>query len=601
MVPRLLKPPIRASIRASLFSPAHFGKHPLHCLFRRDTATAVRWLLPDAIDPLLTRRLMESTGLPPWAAELLIRRGFSDPADAQIFLDPKLRTLSDPFLLPSMAAAVDRLLIAIKKRERIVLYGDYDVDGVTSLTLLTRVLRAYGADVATFLPHRVDEGYGLSADGISRCVEQHQPQLLVAVDCGTTSVDEIAQLRTSGIDTIILDHHEPKEELPKAVALVNPKLGSDFRYLCSAGICFKVAHALAKRQPPPNFDLKDVLDLVAIGTIADIVPLVQENRIFARAGLVRLEQTKWLGVKALIEASSLTAPFSATDVGFGLGPRLNAAGRLTSAEASLELLLTADPTRAHLLAMQLDQQNRERRTVEDEVLVKAEAQLLNVCPPHEHAAIVVGALGWHPGVVGIVASRLQRRYHRPTVVVGFDPMGIGKGSGRSIEGLCLVTALGRCSDHLDRFGGHEMAAGLTMRHELFDSFRQAFALAAREMLTNDQLTPRLRLDGELRFNDINLRLLQQHDQLQPFGMENRQPLFFSRQVSCVGEPRVMKEKHYSFLLRQGRADCRAVWWNSTEIPLPAPPWDVAFTVRRNEWKGNVSVQLEIADVRTSIG
>ena len=560
----------------------------------------MRWLLPDAIDPLMTRRLVDSTGLAPWVAELLVRRGFADPAHAQVFLDPKLRTLSDPFLLPAMHAAVDRLLIAIENRERIALFGDYDVDGVTSLTVLSRVLHAYGADVAAFLPHRVDEGYGLSAEGVSRCVELHRPQLLVAVDCGTASINEIAQLRDSGIDTIVLDHHEPKQELPDAIALVNPKLGNDFRYLCSAGICFKVAHALAKRRPAPNFDLKDILDLVAIGTIADIVPLVDENRIFAKAGLLRMEQTKWPGIKALIEASSLTAPYSATDVGFGLGPRLNAAGRLASAEASLELLLTDDPVRARLLATSLDQQNRERRTVEDEVLVKAEAQLLNTCHPNEHAAIVVGALGWHPGVVGIVASRLQRRYHRPTIVVGFDPMGIGKGSGRSIEGLCLVTALGRCAEHLDRFGGHEMAAGLTMRHELFDAFRHAFGLAAREMLSTEQLTPRLRLDGELRFNDINLRLLQQHDQLQPFGMENRQPLFYVRRVMSVGEPRLMKEKHYSFLLRQGRADCRAVWWNSAEIPLPAPPWDVAFTVRRNEWKGNISVQLEIVDVRTSI-
>jgi single-stranded-DNA-specific exonuclease len=544
---------------------------------------------------------MDTTGVSPWVAELLARRGFVEPEHCSHFLEPRLRALSDPFLLPDMAAAVDRLLAAIARKERVVLYGDYDVDGVTSLTILTRVLRAYGCDVAAFLPHRVDEGYGLSADGVARCVETHRPQLLLAVDCGTTSVNEITQLRAQGVDTVVLDHHEPKGTLPPAVALVNPKLGESFRYLCSAGLSFKLAHALAKRQPPPNFDLKDILDLVAIGTIADIVPLVEENRIFARAGLERMAQTKWPGVKALIEVAALKPPFTPSDVGFGLGPRLNAAGRLASAEAALELLLTDDRGRATLLAKLLDQQNSERRTVEDDVLVKAEAQVRNLCAPAENAAIVVGAIGWHPGVVGIVASRLQRRYHRPTIVIGFDPMGIGKGSGRSIEGLCLVTALNRCAEHLDKFGGHEMAAGLTMRHELFENFRLAFSSTAREMLTDDSLIPRLKLDCEVRLQEVCMAMLKEHDSLHPFGMSNRQPIFYVRGVTCFGQPRVMKDKHQSFVLQQERSQCRALWWNSVEVPLPPQPWDVAFTIRRNEWNGNVSVQLEIADIRASGG
>lgn len=500
-----------------------------------------------------------------------------------------------------MDAAVNRLLLAIERKERIALYGDYDVDGVTSLTILSRVLWAYGCSVCTFLPHRVDEGYGLSADGVARCIQEHRPQLLVAIDCGTTSIKEITELREKGVDTVVLDHHEPKEELPPAVAIVNPKLGETFRYLCSAGICFKVAHALAKRRPIPDFDLKDILDLVAIGTIADVVPLVEENRILAKAGLERLQETKWPGVRALLSVAGLKPPHLPADVGFGIGPRLNAAGRLDSAEAALELLITEDSGRAFLLAKLLDQQNSERRAVEDDVLVKAEAQARNHCDPVEHAAIVVGALGWHPGVVGIVASRLQRRYHRPTIVIGFDPMGVGKGSGRSIEGLCLVSALGRCSEHLEKFGGHEMAAGLTMRHEFFEDFRSAFGSAAREMLTEETLVPRLRLDAEVRLSDVGMAMLKEHDGLHPFGMQNRQPIFYARGVTCIGQPRVMKDKHYSLTLRQGRGECRAVWWNSVDLPLPPAPWDVAFTLRRNEWNGNVSVQLEIADVRSAGG
>ncbi len=536
----------------------------------------------------------------PWLAELLARRGFSAQEKAAHFLQPRLKTLSDPFLLPAMEAAVERILAAVDEHQCIVIYGDYDVDGVTSITILTRTLRAYGAEVAAFLPHRVDEGYGLSADGVARCVEEHCPELLLAVDCGTTSVAEIAQLAADGVDVVVLDHHEPKSELPPACALVNPKLGADFHYLCTAGLAFKLAHALLKRRPLPGFDLKDVLDLVAIGTVADIVPLVDENRVLVKAGLERLAESKWPGVRALIEVAGLKPPFNSTDVGFGLGPRLNAAGRLASAEAALELLLTDDPVRARLLAKSLDLHNRERRAIEDDVLTQARAQVLNKYDPDGDAAIVVGAAGWHPGVVGIVASRLQRLHHRPTIVIGFDTMGIGKGSGRSIEGFSLVTALGKSAQHLEKFGGHEMAAGLTIRQELFEDFRASFTDTARAMLTAEQLEQTLHLDAELQLSAVQLSLLKEHDAFHPFGAQNRQPVFFARRVSLGAEPRVMKEKHYSFLLRQGRAECRAVWWGAAEFPLPAAPWDVAFTISRNEWNGRVEPQLEIRDVRAAV-
>jgi single-stranded-DNA-specific exonuclease len=560
----------------------------------------MRWIFPQTADSDVCARLLAGTGVSSWVAELLARRGMADPDAVVRLLQPKLRSLSDPFLLPGMDGAVTRILAALERGERIALYGDYDVDGVTSITILTRVLSAYGIRPAAFLPHRVDEGYGLTAEGIGRCVETHAPQLLIAVDCGTTSVAEIAVLRQQGVDTIVLDHHEPKAELPSAVAIVNPKLGPNFHYLCSAGLAFKLAHALLKRRPLAGFDLKEVLDLAAIGTVADIVPLVEENRILVKAGLERMEQTKWPGIRALIETAALRRPYTATDIAFGIGPRLNAAGRLASAEAALELLLTEDDGRARLLAKLLDQQNRERRALEDDVLAQAEAQILGRYDPQSDAAIVVGATGWHPGVVGIVAARLQRRHHRPVVAVGFDTLGLGKGSARSIEGLSLVAALEECKDHLERFGGHEMAAGLTMRYEAFPLFQTAFAQAARGMLTSDQLVPRLHLDAELKLGEINLPLLDEHGALQPFGIGHRQPVFFARKVVFAAQPRLMKDKHYSFFLRQGRSEIRAVWWNSAEIPLPDLPWDIAFTIERNEWNGTVSPQLDIRDVRTAV-
>lgn len=562
-------------------------------------STGTRWILPAAVDSATVARLVTDAGIARWAAELLVRRGLSDPECAAKFLHPRLRALADPFLLPAMDRAVERLLVAVTLGQRIALYGDYDVDGVTSLALMTRVLRACGAEVAAFLPHRVEEGYGLSAEGVARCVEKHRPELLVAIDCGTTSVTEIARLNAAGVDVLVLDHHEPGAELPAAHAVVNPKLGGDSGYLCSVGICFKVAHALLKRRPLEGFDLKEMLDLVAIGTVADVVPLVQENRILVRAGLEQLARTQWPGVRSLIEVAGLRSPFKPADLGFGIGPRLNAAGRLDSAEAALELLLTADPARASALARALDQQNRERRLVEDEVLAKAEAQITTVYDPAGDAAIVVGGAGWHPGVVGIVASRLQRRYHRPAFVIGFDAMGLGKGSGRSIEGLSLVAALAKCEGLLEKAGGHEMAAGLTIRQERFEEFRSAFTQAAREMLTPEQLQRSITPDAELMMSQLNLGLLDEHDAMQPFGTDNRQPVFFTRGVSLAGEPRLMKDKHFSFLLRQGRSQCRAVWWNAAGNSLPSPPWDIAYTVSRNEWNGRVELQVELRDVRSA--
>jgi single-stranded-DNA-specific exonuclease len=559
----------------------------------------MRWILAPNVETRLVEDLSKALGVPRLIGELLVRRGFEDVDSAAKFLDPRLKMLSDPFLLADMDAAVARILAAIDARERVVLYGDYDVDGVTSLALMTRVLRAYGMEPARFLPHRMDEGYGLSADGVTRCVEEHRPQLVIAMDCGTASVKEIRGLRESGVDVIVVDHHEPQAELPPCNALVNPKRGADFHYLCTVGLAFKVAHALLKRRPLASLDLREVLDLVALGAVADIVPLVEENRVFVRHGLRRIAESRWVGVRALVEVSGVKAPISPGDIGFMLGPRLNAAGRLGTAQDALELLLTEDPRRAREIAKDLDEQNRERRAVEERVVVEAEKQISEWFDPARHAAIVVGALGWHPGVIGIAASRVQKRYHRPTFVIGFDEDGMGKGSGRSVEGLSLVAALDRCGIHLEKFGGHAMAAGLTVREERFGAFRDAFMNAAREMLTDDWLIPRLRLDGELAPGEVTLGLVDHLDALQPFGIGNHAPLFFASGVTVSGEPRVMKEKHLSLNLRHGRSETRAVWFGSATLEMPRLPWDVAFTVERNEYQGIVRPQVQIKAVRAS--
>jgi single-stranded-DNA-specific exonuclease len=563
--------------------------------------TEKRWIVAEPCsDSSSEISWTEICGLP-CIVELLKRKGFTCADEINAFLQPRLRSLSDPFLLPNMATAVERILAAIDRRERIVLFGDYDVDGVTSLALLAEMLRSYGASPELFLPLRMEEGYGLSPESVQRCCEQHQPQLLIAVDCGTSSHAEISSLKERGVDVIVLDHHEPKSTLPDCVAIVNPKAaaGSDFEYLCSVGIVFKLCHALLKTRPAPGFDLKASLDLVALGTVADIVPLERENRILVLRGMMELARSKRPGLRKLMEVAAVRSPVTAEDIGFRLGPRLNAAGRLATAEKALRLLLTNDEKEAEELATLLDTQNRDRQVVERKICEEAEEKLTAQFDTTRDAAIVLGSRDWHPGVLGIVASRLARKYHRPTILVAFDAAGLGKGSGRSVEGLSLVEALNVCEEYLEKFGGHEMAAGLAIREKNFAAFAGAFRDAARELLSEEDLQPRLHLDHELTFPQLNGDLLRWHQALEPFGSANRQPTFFARGVEPAVEPQVLKEKHLVLRLRQQSHFRRAIFFDGASTPLPKPPWDIAFRVNADEYDGETRLQIQVEALRAA--
>jgi len=562
---------------------------------------ARRWILPSLSHDGTLVKFSEDVCSLASIARLLQRKGLLNDQQATDFLRPRLRQLSDPFLLPNMRAAVDRILRAISEQERIVLYGDYDVDGVTSLALLNEMLVAYGATPSLFLPSRMEEGYGLSAEGIERCWQAHNPQLFIAVDCGTSSCTEIAEVRARGADVIVLDHHEPKTALPDCVALVNPKVSgaSAFGYLCSVGIVFKLCHALLKTRPLPDFDLRRRLDLVALGTVADIVPLEAENRILVHHGMREIASRRLLGISELLNVAAIGSPILAEHIGFRLGPRLNAAGRLTTAEKALRLLLTRDTAEASALAAELDGQNRERQNVEREIVLQAEAKIADGSLG-EAAAIVLGDRSWHPGVLGIVASRVARSYHRPTIIVGFDEAGVGKGSGRSIPGLSLVATLGQCADHLEKFGGHEMAAGLTIHEEKFPEFAAAFQKACAATLSQEQLEPTLHLDDELALNDLNWNLLRWHELLQPFGQGNLQPLFFARAVVPVAPPQTLKEKHLVLRLRQNGQFRRAIFFGGAEQALPKPPWDVAFRINSDEYEGEIRLQMQVEAIRSAV-
>ncbi len=559
------------------------------------------WSFPEPMELQGALAVSRQLNFAPSLAGVLARIGLVEEQQARHFFNPRLRELRDPFEINGMRKAVDRIFQAIDRRETIALYGDYDVDGVTSVALLTRVLRVYAADVRTFLPHRLEEGYGLSEEGVQRCLSQHAPKLLVALDCGTSAPDRIREIETGGADVVVLDHHETKGRLPVCCAFVNPKAGTDYHYLCSAGLVFKLCHALFRVRRPSDFDLKKCLDLVALATIADLVPLVDENRTFVHHGLRQLEQTDWIGLRALKQVAAVTPPIRPVHVAFRLGPRLNAAGRVGVAQDALELLLADDLDKAALLARSLDWQNRDRQTLEQQTLGEVLQQVARNFMPDRDFAIVAGSHGWHPGVVGIVASRLAKQFHRPSIVIGFDGAGEGKGSGRSVPGLSLVKALEGCGEHLLQFGGHEMAAGVRLAFDQLEPFSAAFRAMARRMLTPEMLQPRLEIDAELTVYDLNLDLLNCHEMLQPFGIGNPQPLFFIRRVTPAGEPRLLKEKHRLFTLQRGESVLRAIHFNGARFPLPAPPWDVAFYLERNSYQNGLQLQLQVEALRSAGG
>ena len=567
-----------------------------------------RWS-PAPPQPLLAGQLASQLKVSPLLAQCLLNRGHSEPFAIQNFLQPRLKNLADPFLLPDMEKAVQRLLRAREQNESLVIFGDYDVDGVTSTALLLEVLRALGWRVDFYLPGRMDEGYGLSADGVENCLKKFPTTLLLAVDCGSTAVESIALLRSRGVDTIVLDHHQVSSPAPAAVALVNPQLSTlnsqpstAFTELCSAGLAFKLAHALVKRGRETNlsgaaeFDLRPLLDLVALGTIADIVPLTGENRILVSTGLERLNQTQRPGLVALKNVAQSPQQLGAYDVGFQLAPRLNAAGRLETAEEALRLVLAKSSEEATPLAQNLDSCNRERQKIERGIVEEVSGVVRSKFNPHTDFVIVEGRLLWHIGVVGIVASRVLQEFYRPTIIIGGEG-GEWRGSGRSIAGFDLASALRECDDLLLRHGGHAMAAGLSIAPDKIDSLRQRLNEIARSRLRPEDLQPSLRIDVEVGLDEITLESIAELDRLKPTGQGNQgvqccaRNLSHQRPLQRIGA----QKQHVKMWVTDGMATHKAVWWNGGEKSLPVGKFDLAFAPQINRFNGNLAVQLKVLD------
>ena len=559
--------------------------------------------------PLLTGRLADALKISPLLAQCLVNRGLTDTAAAEFFLRPMLKQLADPFLVPNMAAAVDRLFAARERGELIVIFGDYDVDGVTSTALLVEMMRALGWKVEPYLPSRLDEGYGLSRDGVENCLKRIPAKLLLAVDCGSTATATVRWLDQQGVDVIVLDHHQVASPSPEVIALVNPQLAPagapSFRELCSAGLAFKLAHALVKRGRERGlpealaYDIRQFLDLVALSTIADLVPLTGENRILVNAGLDRLRRTERPGLRALKTVAQVPAVVGVYEVGFQLAPRLNAAGRLETATAALELLLAADLAAAEPLARDLDTRNRERQRIErsiaDEVIGAVRARF----NPETDFAIVEGQLLWHIGVVGIVASRVLREFYRPTIILGGDGEQ-WRGSGRSIEGFDLAAALVQCDDLLLRHGGHAMAAGLSIKPDQLDAFRARLNGLARQTLRPEHLKQTLRLDAEVPLGELTLDRLEELEQLEPVGQGNPSVQLLARNVSLQGAPQRMgrDQQHLKLKVTDGAVAHGAVLWNCGEhANIGAGRFDLAFAPQINEFNGRRLVQLKVLDWR----
>lgn len=557
--------------------------------------------------------LSKRAGISRVLAELLLRTGLRDADAAAGFLQPALAGLNDPFLLRNLDRAADRLRQAIAARETIVVLGDYDVDGVSSTALLVMVLRRFGLNPRFVVPRRSEDGYGLSRSAIDRALEAGKPHLFVALDCGTNSHDEAAYLREQGVDVLVIDHHRSKERTLEDGILINPHVheeampeDSAWRHLCTVGLVFKLMHGLLKQLRGENhpvafrIKLKDHLDLVALGTIADLVPLVGENRILARHGLRILEQTHRPGLRALMEVSGVRPEngITPTDISFRLGPRINASGRLADAALSVELLLSDDLAFCVETSRQLDAFNRERQEIERAITEEAERIIESQFAAH--AGVVLFGENWHPGVVGIVAGRVTRKYNRPCVVLGNEG-DMAKGSGRSIDGVNLVEVLGTCCEHLTSWGGHPMAVGVALPKLHLDAFRARFAEAVRLHAGGDIAEARLEIAAWLMPEQINERLMAELDSLHPFGQGNPEPVFGIRGVVLRNPPEVFKEQHFRFHFEDGRGRrLHGVAWKlAHRMPPLGTPLDLAIELKWNHFNGRKLLQLGLIDWRAS--
>lgn len=563
------------------------------------------WIILSSDSPEMVEHLSKELNLPKIIISLLFQRGYKTKEAIENFLNPSLKNLHNPFTLPDLEKAVERVTRAVRKNERILVYGDYDVDGITGTALLVRTLKGLGADVGFYIPIREREGYGLSVQGLSYAREQNI-SLIITVDCGTTNFKEIDWAKESGIDIIVCDHHEPKEELPSAYALINPKRQDSqypFSELAGVGVAFKFAWALLKESQKDNAkeELIENLDLVALGTVADIAPLIDENRILVKFGLKSLPRTAKIGLQELLKITGLKGEITPYHIGFILGPRINASGRISEARKGAQLLLTEDKEEAQALAQELDILNQTRQAIEEEHLKEATlaAERIDLS---KNKILVLANKNWHEGVIGIVASKIVEQFYRPTILIAVKE-NLGKGSGRSIPGFHLYNALKTCASQLLRFGGHKYAAGLEISPENIERFNESINSYAEANTTSDIFESKLFIDTTASLYEINKNLLSDLEKFEPFGTENPLPTFATFGLEVVGLPRVVGKEHLRFKVREKKElVMEAIAFGRHEDILKLVPGkenhiDIAYEFNEHTFAGKTKIQLKVRDLK----
>ncbi|HNR66516.1 MAG TPA: single-stranded-DNA-specific exonuclease RecJ [bacterium] len=563
----------------------------------------LRWIIGNDCRGDEIQSLAETLRIPPVMAQILISRGIRDLESAQRFFRPSLDQLYDPFLLTDMDKGVERLRRAVLSDERILIYGDYDVDGITSVSFLYMILKEIGASVFYYIPDRRSEGYGLSEKGIKGFAEQGI-NLIVTVDCGVTGHEEIELARTVGIDVIVSDHHEPGPTLPAAVAVIDPKRHDcqyPFKELAGVGVSYKLAQGLLQRMGIDSSILEHYLEFVAIGTSADIVPLIDENRLFVKTGMQKLNSTENIGLKALINVAALYGrEISTGHIVFIIAPRINAVGRLGDAERAVKLLTTEDEAEARAIANILEMENRHRKDIDEGTFREALVSADELFDSEHTRSLVLAKEGWHSGVIGIVASRVAERFYRPTVLISIED-GIGKGSARSIDGFDLFQAIKSCEDLLVAYGGHKYAAGLTIEEKNIPAFRERFEEIARQKLSPDMLIPKLNIDAEIHLDQIDEQFLKLLKRFAPFGPKNMRPVFVSKNLHVVGTPTIVGTNHLKLRVGQGRQTFDVIGFNMGEwlqrlISRPAS-LDMAYVIDENDYLGRRYIQLRVKDLQ----
>ena len=567
----------------------------------------LKWVVAPEPDPELLQEISANVGLDRIVVKILFNRQIDSPDSIRQFLEPSLSDLQDPFTMFGMGKAVDRILEALRANEKIMVYGDYDVDGITAASLLYLVLNKLGAQVVYYLPNRLVEGYGLSVDGIKEAVAKGVT-LIVSVDTGVTAVEEVKYASSLGIDCILTDHHEPGEILPNPVALVNPKQ-KDCTYsggeLSGVGVAFKLAQALYERLQQDQVELEEHLDLVALGTAADIVPLIGENRILTKFGIRQISRTTKPGLKSLTFICGLMGKEIGTgQVVFILAPRINAVGRLGDAEMAIRLLTTKDERVAADIARHLDKENQRRKNIDEKTLSEALEQIRGSVDTGDDRAIILASEGWHQGVIGIVASRLVERFHLPTIMIAIDN-GEGKGSARSIPGFHLCNALKECEDLLLRYGGHKYAAGLTIDPKNIEKFRIRMKEVSRRLLTDDDLVAKLYIDSEIELTQVNDKFLDVLETFAPFGPQNMRPVFLTRNCEILGQPYCVGKNHLKMKVRKGDAVFDVIGFGFgdwvRQLSGRGNLVDLVYVIEYNSFNDHTRIQLRLKDMKLAAG